>query len=203
LAAFEGDVANLPPKVLRVAEAVRRRTGVQIRAMRMENWDAEVGRVMHLVNEAMGYMRNHVPMDEQEFVRFTDGLRQVVDPDLIFFAEIDGQPVGFSATIPDINQALKAANGRLFPLGWLRLWWRVRHIDVASLKLLAVLEEHRSRGLDSLLYLETTRALLHKGYAWVDLSLTAEHNVMINRLVQNMGGQRYKVYRTYHMSLVS
>ena len=203
LATFEGDVANLPPKVLRVAETVRRRTGVQIRAMRMENWDAEVGRVMHLVNEAMGYMRNHVPMDEQEFVRFTDGLRQVVDPDLIFFAEIDGQPVGFSATIPDINQALKVANGRLFPLGWLRLWWRMRRIDVASLKLLAVLEEHRSRGLDSLLYLETTRALLRKRYAWVDLSLTAEHNVMINRLVQNLGGQRYKVYRTYHMSLVS
>ncbi len=203
LAVFKGDVANLPPKVLRVAKAVRRRTRVQIRAMRMEDWDAEVERVMYLVNEAMGHMRNHVPMDEQEFTRFTDELRQVVDPDLIFFAEIDGQPVGFSATVPDINQALKAANGRLFPLGWLRLWWRMRHIDVASLKLLAVLEEYRSRGLDSLLYVETTRALLRKGYVWVDLSLTAEHNEMINRLVRNLGGQRYKVYRTYCMSLVS
>nr|HID13038.1 N-acetyltransferase [Anaerolineae bacterium] len=203
LAAFKGDVANLPLKILRVAEAVRRRTGVHIRSARMEDWDAEVARVMHLVNEAMGYMRNHVPMDEREFIRFTEELRQVVDPDLVFFAEIDGQPVGFSATIPDVNRALKAANGRLFPLGWLRLWWRMRCIDVASLKLLAVLEEYRSRGLDSLLYLETARALLRKGYAWLDLSLTAEHNVMINRLTQNLGGQRYKVYRTYHMSLVS
>jgi len=203
LAVFKGDVTNLPPKILRVAEAVHRRTGVQIRAMRAENWDAEIARVMHLVNEAMGHMRNYVPMDEQEFIRFTEELRQVVDPDLVFFAEIDGQPVGFSATIPDVNQALKGANGRLFPLGWLRLWWRMRRIDAASLKLLAVLEEYRSRGLDSLLYLETTRALLRKGYAWVDLSLTAEHNVMINRLVRHLDGQRYKVYRTYHMSLVS
>jgi len=79
----------------------------------------------------------------------------------------------------------------------------MRRIDVASLKLLAVVEEYRSRGLDSLLYLETTRALLRKGYTWLDMSLTAEHNVMINRLVQNLGGQRYKVYRTYHMPLVS
>lgn len=203
LAAFKGDVANLPPKILRVAEAVRRRSGVQVRSMRMEDWDAEVARVMHLVNEAMGYMRNHVTMDEREFTRFTDELRQVVDPDLVFFAEIDGQPVGFSATIPDINQALKGANGRLSPLGWLRLWWRMRRIDIASLKLLAVLEEHRSRGLDSLLYLETMRALLDKGYAWLDMSLTAEHNVMINRLAQNLGGQRYKVYRTYHKELES
>ena len=202
LAVFKGDVANLPPKVLRVAEAARRRTGAQIRSMRMEDWDAEVARVMHLVNEAMGYMRNHVPMDEQEFIRFTEELRQVIDPDLLFFAEIDGQPIGFSATIPDINQALKEINGRLFPLGWLRLWWRMRHIDAASLKLLAILEEHRARGLDSLLYLETTQALLRKGYAWVDLSLTAEHNEAVNLLVQHLGGQRYKVYRTYYMSLI-
>jgi len=201
LTAFHGDVANLPPKILRVAEAVRRRTKVQIRPARMEDWDAEVARVMNLVNEAMGHMRNHVPMDEREFTGFTDGLRRMVDPDLILFAEIDGQPVGFAATIPDVNQALKGANGRLFPLGWFRLWWRMRRIDVASLKLLAVLEEHRARGLDSLLYLETARALLRKGYAWVDMSLTAEHNVMINRLSQKLGWQRYKVYRTYHMDL--
>ena len=203
LATFGGDVANLPPKILRVAKAVHRRTGVQIRSVRVEDWDAEVARVMHLVNEAMGYMRNHVPMDEREFIRFTEELRRVIDPDLVFFAEIDGQPVGFLAAIPDVNQALKSANGRLFPLGWLRLWWRMRRIDVASVKLVAVLEEHRSRGLDSLLYLETTRTLMRKGYTWFDMSLAAEHNVMSNRLTQNLGGQRYKVYRTYYMDLVS
>ena len=201
LSSFNGDVANLPPKILRVAESVRRRTGVQIRPARMEDWDAEVVRIMRLVNEAMGYMRNHVPMDEQEFIRYTDELRQVVDPDLIFLAEIDGQPVGFSATIPDINQALREINGHLFPVGWFRLWWRMRHTDVASLKLLAVLQGHRLRGLDSLLYLETARALLRKGYTWLDMSLTAEHNITVNHLVQHLGGKRYKLYRTYHMSL--
>jgi len=201
LDAFEGDVANLPPKILRVAEIVRRRTGVRIRPVRMEDWDAEVARVMHLVNEAMGYMRNHVPMDEQEFIRFVDDLRRVIDPDLVFFAEIDGQPVGFAASIPDINRALKDVNGRLLPLGWLRLWRGMRRIDVASLKLLAVLQEYRARGLDSLLYRETARVLMQKGYTWLDMSLTAEHNVMINRIIENLGGQQYKVYRTYHMPL--
>jgi len=200
---FDGDLAGLPPKISRVAEAVRRRTAVRIRTMHMEDWDAEVKRVMYLVNEAMGYMRNHVPMDEQEFTRFTEELRQVVDPDLVFFAEIEDQPVGFAVTIPDINQALRHVNGRLFPLGWLRLWWHMRRIDVASLKLLAVLEEHRARGLDALLYVETARAVLRKGYAWLDVSLAAEDNEMSNRLIQNAGAERYKVYRTYHTSLLS
>jgi GNAT superfamily N-acetyltransferase len=157
---------------------------------------------MHLVNEAMGYMRNHVPMDEQEFTRFVEELRPVLDFDLVFFAEIDGDPVGFAATIPDINQALKAANGRLFPLGWLRLWYRMRHIDVASIKLLAVLEEYRGRGLDALFYLETARALIDKGYSWAGMSLTAEDNLDINRIINHLGWERYKVYRTYHRPLL-
>ena len=201
LTAFKGDVNNLPPKILRVAEIVRRRTGVQIRAARVEDWDVEIGRVIHLVNEAMGTMRNHVPMDEQEFKRFVDELKQVLDFGLVFFAEIDGEPVGFSATIPDVNQALKAANGRLFPLGWFRLWRGMRRTDVASLKLLAVLEEYRGRGLDSLFYVETARVLLEKEYSWVDMSLTAENNMAINQLVQNLGWKLYKVYRTYQMDL--
>ncbi len=197
-----GDVSNLPPKVLRVAEIVRRRTGVRIRTADPAHWDDDVKRVMHLVNVAMGYMRNHVPMDEQEFIRFVEELRPVLDPELVLFAEIDGEPVGFAATIPDINQALKAANGRLFPLGWLRLWYRMRHIDVASLKLLAVLEEYRGRGLDSLFYLETARTLIRKGYSWADMSLTAEDNTAINRIIVHLGWERYKLYRTYHRSLL-
>ncbi|HDQ74125.1 MAG TPA: hypothetical protein ENN19_18835 [Chloroflexi bacterium] len=118
LAILAGDAANLPPKIVRVAEIVRRRTGVQIRSANIADWDAEIARVMHLVNEAMGAMRNHVPMDEQEFTRFVQELRPVIDCDLILFAEIDGEPIGFAATIPDINQALKRIDGRLFPWGW-------------------------------------------------------------------------------------
>ncbi len=201
LTVFDGDVNNLPPKILRVADVVKRRTGVQIRSLRREDWDAEVNRVMHLVNEAMGYMRNHVPMDDQEFKRYVADLERILDPELIFFAEIDGDPVGFSVTIPDVNQALKAANGRLFPLGWLRLWWRRRRIDVASLKLLAVLEAYRGRGLDALFYVETAQALLRKGYRWVDMSLTAEGNDRINTLIHNLGWKLYKVYRTYCKNL--
>lgn len=203
LAALEGDVGNLPAKILRVADIVRRRTGVQVRSANKARWDAEVARVMHLVNEAMGAMRNHVPMDEQEFARFVEELRPVIDCDLIMFAEIDGEAVGFSATIPDIHQALKQIDGRLFPWGWLRLWRDRRRIDVASLKLLAVLEKYRGRGIDALLYRETAKALLRKGYRWVDMSLTADDNQKINQLARNLGWEQYKVYRTYQMALDS
>ena len=34
-----------------------------------------------------------------------DSLKQIIDPDLVLFAEKDGQPVGFALAVPDINQA--------------------------------------------------------------------------------------------------
>jgi len=86
-------------------------------------------------------------------------------------------------------------------LGVVRFWCGKRQIDVASLKLLAVLEAYRGRGIDALLYLETAKSLLHKGYRWVDMSLTADDNRNINRLAHNLGWERYKIYRMYQLAL--
>ena len=201
LSRFHGDVNNLPPKILRVADIVRRRGRFHIRHADMSQWDQEVKRVMFLVNEAMGYMRNHVPMDEREFTNFTDDLKRIVDPELVLFAELNGEPIGFAATLPDINQILRRIDGRLWPFGWFHLWHGPRDINVATLKLLAVLKEHRTRGLDALFYVETARVLLRKGYDWLDMSLTAEDNDAINTLIRNLGMDIYKVYRIYYKSL--
>jgi len=201
LVPLKGDVANLPRKALRVAEAVRRKEKVTIRKLRMDDWDNEVAIAMDIVNQALGHMRNHVPMDETEFRRFADDLRAILDPDMVLLAKVAGQPVGFSVTVPDINRALKHVNGRLSPLGLLKLWWYRRHINVASFKILGVLEEYRGRGIDALFYVETARQLLAKGYEWIDFSLVAENNVMMNRLAQRMGGYVYRHYRTYEKAL--
>jgi GNAT superfamily N-acetyltransferase len=201
LAPMKGDVANVPRKILRVAEAIRRRQKLTIRKLRIDDWDNEVAIAMDIFNQALGHMRNHVPMDEAEFRRFADDLRAILDPDMVLLAEVAGQPVGFSVTVPDINRALKHVNGRLSPLGLLKLWWYRHRINVASFKILGVLEEYRGRGIDALFYVETARRLFAKGYEWLDLSLVAENNIMMNRLAQRMGGYVYRHYRTYQKAL--
>jgi GNAT superfamily N-acetyltransferase len=201
LAPLKGDMANVPRKILRVAEAVRRRAKVTIRKLRMDDWDNEVAIAMDIFNQALGHMRNHVPMDETEFRRLADELRAILDPDMVLLAEVAGRPVGFSVTLPDINRALKHVNGRLSPWGLLKLWWYRRRINVASVKILGVLEEYRGRGIDALLYVETARQLLAKGYEWIDCSLVAENNVMMNRMAQRMGVYVYRHYRTYQKAL--
>mgnify|MGYP006267048381 CR=1 FL=1 len=97
------------------------------------------------------------------------------------------------------DEAIRDLDGRLFPFGWLKLWWYMRRIDVVSFKLMGVLEEYRRRGIDALLYLELIKSVFAKGYKWLDGSLTSEFNLMVNFLASRLGAERYKHYRIYQI----
>jgi GNAT superfamily N-acetyltransferase len=140
-------------------------------------------------------------MSEEQFRRFADDLRPLVDPDLALFAEVEGKPVGFAVALLDPNRVLIHLNGRLFPFGWLKMWWYSRRIDVVTFKLLGVLPEYRRRGIDAVLYLEMLRGVFDKGYKWLDGSLTGEYNLMVNLLAGRLGGERYKHYRVYQKAV--
>ena len=58
-------------------------------------------------------------------------------------AEIDGRMVACLVSVPDINQALKGTNGRLFPLGLVRLLLRKRYITQVRLLLLGIDAQYR------------------------------------------------------------
>lgn len=201
LSELRGDVNNLPVKIVRAADVMRRRYAFIVRPLRMADWDEELAAAMKIFNQALGYQREHVPMDEAEFLSSANDLKRIVDPDLVFFAEADGQPIGISITLPDVNQVLRRMNGRLFPWGWLRLLWYRRRINVASIKILGVLEAYRGKGIEAVFAVETGRQLIAKGYNWVDLSLVAEENANAIRIADHLGLERYKIYRTYEMDL--
>jgi GNAT superfamily N-acetyltransferase len=195
------ELKNIPPQLTRVADVARKVANVTIRKIRMDKWDEEISTAHYLFDTTLRHLPNHIPMTEAEFRRFADQMRPFLDPDLALVAEFDGRPVGFCVAIPDVNRALIHLNGRLFPLGWLKLAHYTRRIDVVSFKLMGVLEEYRRRGIDALLYLEAVRAVFDKGYEWLDGSLTSEYNPMVNLIAHRLGAERYKRYRLYRMTL--
>ena len=121
-------------------------------------------------------------------------------------AEIGGRVVGFSITLPDVNEAIRPLNGRLtrfgLPAGLLRLLWRKRHIKTARMVVLDVLKEYRRRGVAEMLILRTLdygKNVL--GYTGAELSWTLEDNDAVNRTIESVGARRYKTYRVYEKSL--
>jgi hypothetical protein len=88
-----------------------------------------------------------VPLTVEEMRALARELKPLADRDLVYLAEDDGEPVGVSVTVPDINQALRAANGRLLPFGLLRLL--AAAASTRCVLIMGVLQGHRFRGVDA------------------------------------------------------
>jgi len=204
--AFDMSSAQPPPeRVVRVAEKIRQREGVLVRPVRMNDFAAEVQRVKDIYNSAWEKNWGFVPMTEAEFDHMAKEMKPLVVPELLLIAEVKGEPVAFSMTIPDANFALKAAGGRLtrfgLPIGLLRLVLAARRIRRLRLITLGIKEGFRRRGLDAILYLDTLTAARRLGYSGGEISWTLEDNDLVNRAIESMGGARSKTYRIYQRAI--
>ncbi len=201
---------GLPPKLIRVANKVRERKGIRIRPVDMAHFDDEVARVKHVYNSAWEKNWGFVPMTEAEFDHLAVGLKQILDPRVVFVAEKNGEFIGFSLSLPDLNQAVLAAypspnpNPVVANLAMARmLWhWKIRS-KITWLRVFAmgVVEEWRAHGIAAMFYYETTKAGLPAGYKWGEMSWILENNVMMNHDLKAMGGHVYKTYRVYEKPL--
>ncbi|MEI8257201.1 MAG: hypothetical protein WCJ30_16125 [Deltaproteobacteria bacterium] len=191
----------LPKRMATVVQSVRKHSGVHTRAMDVTRWDAEVETVCRLFNESLATVPEFVPLALAEFRVATDAFRSFVVPDLVRFVEVEGKPVAFALAVPDINEALQVANGRLFPTGALRIWWKKRHMKRASFKILGVLPKYRHRGYDAMLVLDVAQAILDHGFTEADLSMTGEENTKINVYLEALGLKIYRRNRVYVRSL--
>jgi ribosomal protein S18 acetylase RimI-like enzyme len=192
---------EIPPVLEGALEAARAQCGAQFRTMRLRDLDAELVRAQRIYNHAWEHNPDFVPLDDAEVGFLAASLRWVIDPDLVVVAEVAGEAAGVAITLPDYNQVLRLLNGRLFPLGWVKLLRERRKIDTARVFALGVTPEHRHRGIDVVLYAETMRALLRKGYQRAELSLIAEHNAVMRHVVEGLGARVTKTYRVYEKPL--
>ena len=207
LFAYIGDLddraQNAPPKVFLAAQKAAKKEGLRVRKADMRQFDKEIQLVKQVYNSAWEQNWGFVPMTEHEFDHLAAGLKPVLDPDLIFIAEkSDGTPIGVSITLPDLHQALqKSGGGHMFPFGLLKFFWHKRKVDQVRLIIMGVVEEYRGRGIDAMFYVETGRSALARGYKRIEGSWILESNTMMNRIIERLGGKRYKTYRIYEKPL--
>ncbi|MDM7925514.1 MAG: N-acetyltransferase [bacterium] len=202
LYAYIADTSGgIPDKLVRVAETVRKKEGITIRTADMKRFDEEVDRIKRVYNKAWSRNWGFVPMTDAEFDHLAKNLKAAVVPDLCLIAEIAGEPVGFALSIPDMNQALIRLKGRLFPTGLLKLLWYARKIDTIRIVTLGVVHAHQQKGIDAVLYLDTWRNAMKKGYHRGEMSWILETNTMMNRSAKMLGGKVYKTYRMYQMDI--
>ncbi len=165
--------------------------------------DRDIEFIKQIYNQAWERNWGFVPLTDAEIDHLVKALLPVADLRLIFIAETaHGQPIGVSLTLPDLHQALKrAGGGHMYPFGLLKFLWYRRKIDQVRLLIMGVIEQYRGRGIDAYFYLTTARRAAECGYKRLEGSWILETNTMMNRIIERLGGVKYKTYRIYEKTL--
>jgi GNAT superfamily N-acetyltransferase len=179
--------------------------GITFRSPRMDkkSYAEDTLKMLSIFNAAWEGNWGHLPITEHQFSFFANALRMVVKPELVIIAEHHGKPVGFTLAVPDVNQAMKSANGRLFPFGLVRMLWGMRNINRVKLFMLGVLPEYRRKGLDIVFYVETLERGKKMGYLEADCSVIVETNTSMIRAAEHFGAKRHKTYRHYSKPILA
>jgi GNAT superfamily N-acetyltransferase len=194
----EGDAFT--PMIHSAAEHSRKE-GVIVRQMRRRDLENEVRRFMDVYNEAWGKNWGFVPITEAEVKFQAKNLKPVLDEHWAMIAELDGKVVGAALTLPDVNQALKKMNGKLFPVGWWHFLRRKKYIDRLRVFALGVKSDYQHLGVAAALYERHLEMAQDPGPSGGHMGWILESNKAMNRALEGMGGTVVKTYRIYEKAL--
>ncbi len=208
LIAHEADVAApWPPPVQRMLDRGRRTRGLRFRPLDMRRYGAEVDTICAIFNDAWAGNWGFIPFGEDEARYLAKSLRPLVGPNSFAIGELDGEPVAFMVTLPNLNEAIAGLDGRLLPLGWLRLLWRlkVRGVTTARVPLMGIARRLQGTPRGAALALGVIEAAkVHhqrQGYRRAELSWVLEDNKAMQAMIAAAGAVPRKRYRVYAKAL--
>jgi hypothetical protein len=208
LLAYLGATNYTPPTALDAIQS-RFQDRIRIRPIERRYFKRDLATLRELFNNAWAGNYGFVPFTEAEFAELGLLLRTLSDRHCIQIAELDGEPAAFNLGIPDLNQAIKDLNGRLFPTGWLTLLWRVhRHrVRYGRVPLMGLRRDLQNTPLGTALISGVMAAVkdayLARGIEHTEMSWILEENQGMRKLAERLGGVPYKRYRLYEKTIPS
>lgn len=117
---YDLDISQeFPPLVRRIVRSGERNPRIRVREVDLQNYQSEIEIILEILNDAWSGNWGFVPLTEAEVAHTGKKLKPLVHPELNRIAELDGEPVAFMLTLPDINDLLARTKGKLFPFGWI------------------------------------------------------------------------------------
>jgi len=206
LLTYELDIAKEQPALIhRMVAAGENNPRVRIRMVDKANFDRDSAIILGLLNDAWSDNWGFVPLTDAEIAYAGKKLKPIIFEDLVRIAELDGEPVAFMLTIPDINEMTADLNGELFPFGFVKLLWRLRKPRVSRVRvpLMGVaksLHGTRLAGQIAFMLIEYIRraCVEHYGVRQGEFGWVLEDNQGMMSIAELPGARinhRYRVYQ--------
>ncbi|MBK6692401.1 MAG: hypothetical protein IPG50_09380 [Myxococcales bacterium] len=200
-------VGALNTRTKRAHQEVQAMPEVTCRTLSPKDLDRDVTLVTDIFNDAWAENWSFVPFTRNEVRKMAKDFKLILEPELTRIAFIDGEPAAVAVALPNINELIPDLNGKLLPLGFAKLLYRlkVQGPKTARLVILGIRKKFRFNRkyapLSVFLFGELHESGKRIGIQWGELGWTLEDNGPVNAAIRVMGGEVYKKYRVYERSL--
>jgi hypothetical protein len=180
---------------------------VRIRPLRRKQLQEELAIIKEIFEEAWAENWGYVPITDAEFSELGQHMKFLVEDDFVQIAEIDGIPCAMLVAFPNLHEVIHDLHGRLWPLGWLKILWRLKVVypKTGRVALMGVRRRFQSSPLGAAMaygMIEAVRSAgLRKKIQEIELSWILEDNVRMRHILESLGAEPYKTYRLYEKTL--
>lgn len=209
LMTYDLDITQeFPPIVQRIIKSGEKNARINVRMVDKSRFDEEAAIILSILNDAWSDNWGFVPLTPPEIRDVGVKLKPIVFNDLIRIAELDGKPVAFMITLPDLNEPLAGLNGSLLPFGWakLLLWLRRPKVRTMRVPLMGVVKELQSSRMASQLafmMIEYIRraSITHYGATRGEIGWILDDNQGMRSIAETIDSRVNKVYQVYEKTL--
>lgn len=192
---------QIPERILALTERIQARYGIHVRPVNLKQLEDDVITITDLANTSISDNWGFYPVTKDEARAMARDLKQIINPAAVLIAETsEGRPVGFAMSLPDINQILQGLNGRLFPVGLMRMLFALPRLTHYRMWALGVIPEFQGRAIDTLLYRATYEAI-YSNHLRLEINYVLEDNDRMNNALQKLGVKNLRRYRVYEMAI--
>ena len=209
LVTYELDITkDFVPLLQRIIASGDKNPRIRIRQVDKTRFDEEAATILAILNDAWSDNWGFVPLTPPEIADVGVKLKPIVFNDLIRIAELDGKPVAFMITLPDLNEAIMPLKGNLLPFGWakLLLWLRRPRVKTMRVPLMGVLKDLQSSRLASQLAFMLIQqikdaSVAHYGATRGEIGWILDDNQGMNSIAEAIGCDINKRYWIFEKAL--
>ena len=195
----------LPKRLVRIAQRVFSRPGIEIRMVNMNDLPAEAETIRQIYNTAWqemdisDFFDEFTPLTRETVQQMIKELRPILIPEGAWLAYVNGEPASFVLTIPDINQVLYHLNGKINLLSLPKFLWYRRKISRLRVIAYGTIKKYRRLGLEAGIFVKGIQRIQSHlpGYREIIAAWTGEENWLMQRSIEATGGTVFQKHRTF------
>lgn len=190
-------------QIERVTAQLRAQGRLGLRNLDPARFSEEIRLALDIYNESWAENWGFLPVTEAEVRLLAKQLAPVLPPQCVIYAMADGEAAAILVALPNLNEITADLGGRLLPINWAKLLWRLRFHKPKSARVIltGVRRRYRGTALSSTLVglmLSEIFSVGHRfGIEMVELSWILEDNRPSLDGCRALGARLAKTYRIY------